>query len=180
MYWLDIDPTEGGWVYRAGTTVPSRPVYSQDGGVTNIRLSVSMMITNLNSNAAYAPYTLRGLEPGSSSHAYNPVTSDYGWTSVTFKVTGIMLNGLTVESSRENRVPLRWLVFGENSFGGDDGFTATIDVRDPWAKDSPAVNYGYQDWLRKHGTMPTIGYAWDIDERLKPISIDKLKANSTY
>jgi hypothetical protein len=187
MYWLDIDPTAGGWVFRAGTRNIAGAVDPQTGNaptasssVTNIRLSVSMMITNINSNVAHAPYTLRGLEPGSSSHVYDPVSSDYGWTSVTFKVTGIMLNGLTSEDNRSNRVPLRWFVFGENSFGGTDGFTATIDVRDPWASDSPAGNYGYQDWLREHGTKPTIGYAWDIDERLKPISVDKLKADSTY
>jgi hypothetical protein len=185
MYWLDIDPTAGGWVFRAGTTDIAGPVYTSSGA-TNIRLSVSMMITNLNSNVAYAPYTLRGLEPGSSSHTYDPATSDYGWTSVTFKVTGIMFNGLTDENSRSNRVPLRWFVFGENSF--DSNFTAEIDVRDPWAADSPAGEYGYRDWLREYGAewleknskLPTIGYAWDIDERLKPISVDKLKANSTY
>jgi hypothetical protein len=192
MYWLDIDPTEGGWVFRAGTTdivgeidpaTGSAPTSSS--AVTNVRISVSMMITNVNEAAgwpahktAHAPRALRGLEPGSGSHDYDPVTSPYGWTSVTFKVTGIMLNGHTSPTNRSNRVPLRWFVFGENSFGDD--FTSTIDVRDPWAVDSPAGNYGYQDWLRDHGTKPTIGYAWDIDERLKPISVDKLKADSTY
>jgi hypothetical protein len=187
MYWLDIDPTEGGWVFRAGTTDIHGPVYPSTG-VTNIRLSVSMMITNLNSNVAHAPYTLRGLEPGSGSHEYDPFMSNYGWTSVTFKVTGIMLNGLTDENARNNRVPLRWFVFGRDSFGGADGFTAEIDVRDPWAKDSPASDYGYQEWLRDYAdewlknnsSLPTIGYAWDIDERLKPISVDKLKSDSTY
>lgn len=181
MYWLDIDPTAGGWVFRAGTTGIHGPVYPS-AGVTNIRLSVSMMITNLNSAAAHAPYTLRGLEPGSSSHAYDPLTSDYGWTSVTFKVTGTMLKNLSESAPRQNRVPLRWFVFGENSFGGADGFTSTIDVRDPWASDSPASGYGYQEWLRQNAgkPLPVIGYSWDIDERLKPISADKLKADSTY
>ena len=99
-----------------------------------------------------------------------------------------MLNGLTDQNSRKNRVPLRWFVFGRDSFGGADGFTATIDVRDPWAVDSPASEYGYQEWLRDYAdewlennsSLPTIGYAWDIDERLKPISVDKLKSDSTY
>ena len=70
----------------------------------------------------------------------------------------------------------------------ESGFTAEIDVRDPWAKDSPASEYGYQQWLRDYAdewlknnsSLPTIGYAWDIDERLKPISVDKLKSDSTY
>jgi hypothetical protein len=145
-----------------------------------------MMITNRYTNVAFAPYTLRGLEPGSSSHTYDPVTSDYGWTSVTFKVTGVMLENPLDVAPRENRVPLRWFVFDQNSF--DDKFTAEIDVRDAWAKDSPASHYGYQswlknyadEWLKTHLSLPTIGYAWDIDERLKPISVDKLKADSTY
>ena len=122
------------------------------------------------------------MEPGSSSHAYDPLTSDYGWTSVTFKVTGTMLKNISESAPRQNRVPLRWFVFGENSFGGADGFTSTIDVRDPWASDSPASGYGYQEWLRQNAgkPLPVIGYSWDIDERLKPISADKLKADSTY
>ena len=181
MYWLDIDPTAGDWVFRAGTTKITGPVYPS-ASVTNIRLSVSMMITNKNTSAAHAPYTLRGLEPGSSSHTYDPVTSDYGWTSVTFKVTGTMLKNFSDTAPRENRVPLRWFVFGEYSFGGADGFTTTIDVRDPWASDSPATGYGYQEWLRQNAgkPLPVIGYAWDIDERLKPVSVDKLKADSTF
>ena len=200
MYWLDIDPTEGGWVFRAGTTdivgeidpaTGSAPTSSS--AVTNVRISVSMMITNVNEAAgwpahktAHAPRALRGLEPGSSSLDY--ADADYGWTSVTFKVTSIMFNDFIVDGgTRENRVPLRWFVFDEDSFGGADGFTSTIDFRHPWSGDSLSGEYGYKDWLerfgeeyvKKHGRLPFFGYAWDIDERLKPVSVEILKPDST-
>jgi hypothetical protein len=185
MYWLDIDPTDGDWVFRAGTTKPSVPVYPS-ANVTNVRLSVSMMITNTSTGVAHAPYTLRGLQPGSGSHEYDPVMSDYSWTSVTFKVTSIMMNDFIVGSgTRENRVPLRWFVFNRHSFGDD--FTATIDFRHPWSSDSPSGEYGYKDWLerfgeeyvKKHGKLPECFYAWDIDERLKSVSVEVLKPDST-
>lgn len=146
MYWLDIDPTEPGWVLKSGmggNGIPAvHPEYLVEGGTvyTNDRVTVTMMITNKNTNVARKPDHLLGLEPGSSSALYDLYSP--AWTSVTFKIVGALQNGdSAVESSY---MPLRWFVFGPNSFGDD--FTTTIDIWDPHSRNSPGWFYGWGDF----------------------------------
>lgn len=195
MYWLDIPPTEAGWVMRGGVSEPPTGEFvdPSDAAKTNVRMSVYLMISNKNEVAdwattqpyrqAHAPYALRGLAPGSSSLTYSP--SAETWNSVTFKITGFMVNGKTVFANRENHVPLRWFAFNESSFhprGHAKEFQATVDVRYPYTKESPAMSYGVRDWLLAHPgePYPNFYYFWSIDERLQPIAVEVLNPVSTY
>jgi hypothetical protein len=192
MYWLDIDPTEGGWVFRAGTTDIAGEIDPATGSaptsssaVTNVRISVSMMITNVNEAAgwpahktAHAPRALRGLEPGSNSRDDYPGATT-GWTSATFKVTGIIANGFTGVDNPEDWIPLRWFVFDENSFapldGSADAGTAKIEVADPRTDKSPVYLDGFWRYPDKN-----VFYRWAIDTRLKPYTVEMLNSNSYY
>ena len=185
MYWLDIPPTEGGWFFRAGMGGPEDAVHARpqpvtpveympldgDTYVTNVRVQVFMQLTNVNRtvDACYPPKLLRGLEPGSSSDNYSG-----SWTSVTFKVTGALQNGY----ANNNWVPLRWFVFGPDSFGAPgtpDAYTATIEVSDPFTTYSPAYDEGWYDYIGS-----PVFYSWQIDESRRPRSVEMLKKDSTY
>ena len=178
MYWLDIDPTTN-WVLKAGVVASHHggphPIYLMDPppAITNFRMSVHMEITNEMTGVAYAPYVLRGLEPGSTS-------ADYvgNWTSATFKVTADIQNGNPL---RARWVPLRWFVFKPDgskpnrsaSFGDD--FRATVDVSDPRSK---SLSFWTDGW----GAYPNaqIFYRWAIDSRSAPIQIDPLTPASVF
>ena len=191
MYWLDMPPTEGGWILRAGMggglqppgsqgRLPVEPVYHNRpdvGLVTNVRMTVFLQITNDESGVCYAPNHLQGLEPGSTSYDSESgvvYTGSPNWTSVTFKVTGALQN-----SYADNTwVPLRWFVFGPDSFGAPgtpEEYTATIEIDDPFTKSSPAYTEGWRDYP---GTP--VFYSWSIDERRRPQSVEMLKKDSTY
>ena len=181
MYWLDIPPVctnslDWEWIFKAGMgggasgadTVGSVVATAVDGAlVTNIRVTVTMMISNRVSHVAYPPYTLRGLEPGSVSSNYNERTSKK-WDSVTFKVQGaLQTNGM-------NKVwrPLRWFTFCPESFGApgtENAFTRTIELHEPHTKSSPGYSY---DW-DKFPTCP-VWYRCAIDEVLGPITVYQL------
>ncbi len=167
MYWLDMDPTKTGGVFAANINLDSVQRLSN---VTNVRLKVTMMLTNEVDTAAgvYAPYILRGLTPGETS-------ADGGsWTSVTFKVVAERSGDLGYLA------PLRWFTFvpdgtkanRSGSFAED--FTSEIDVWDP--KDEAAAI-----WTRGWSQFTdAIFYKWSIDSRIAPIAIEKLKPKSTY
>ena len=186
MYWLDMDPTVGNLAFVAGMASAPLPEikdgYTGAASVTNLKMGVKMYITNTTDDVsspyfakpAYAPYTLRGLEPGSLS---KDLSSNVAWTSVTFKVTGILANGLTSESNENNWVPLRWFVFGENSF--DSNFVSKIEVKDPLGTDSPGYGAGWSEWVEKNGATP-IFFKWAIDSRLKPFTVELLKEENYY
>ncbi len=149
MYWLDIDPTQDGWVFKSGMgggSAPVQPVLQplydlgNDIVYTNDRVTVTMMITNKITNVARKPDHLLGLEPGSSSIDYSLYSP--AWTSVTFKIVGALRNGDAEVQSLY--LPLRWFVFGPDSF--DDDFTATIDIWDPHSRNSPGWFYGWGDF----------------------------------
>ena len=192
MYWLDMDPTVGNLALKAGISSPSLPKVRENFSghtVTNIQLAVKMMITNRTEDVydtncygkAWTPYVLRGLEPGSLSWDYSD-NAEWGWTSVTFKVTGILWNGLTSESNPEQWIPLRWFVFKPDSFyqpGEEKAFTSEIELIDPYGTETPGYGAGWYDWVREHG--PTqIYYSWSLDTRLKPFGIEVLKKNNYY
>ena len=189
MYWLDIPPTEGGWVYRAGIEMGTPcEIVDAANAKTNVRVRTYMMITNTTTDVAYAPYALRGLGVGESSLGLDPAAVGApAWTSVTFKVTSFMLNGLTDVRDRSQYFPLRCFVFNEDSFypsghvdaaGKSDAFSSTIDVRHPYTPASPSY-YFYRNWILEHGWV-TPSYAWDLDDRINMFTVDALKADSTF
>ncbi len=169
MYWLDMDPTKTGGVFAANINLDSvqRMI---DPCVTNVRVKVTMMLTNeVDSTAAvYAPYILRGLTPGETS-------ADGGsWTSVTFKIVAERSGDLGYQA------PLRWFTFQPDetktnrSGSFADDYTSEIDVWDP--KDEAAAI-----WTRGWSKFSDIiFYKWSIDSRIAPIAIEKLKPKSIY
>lgn len=187
MYWLDMDPTVGDLALKAGMAEPPGPAlvpgYMGSASVTNVKMGVFMMITNRATAAAWTPYILRGLDPGSTSWEYAKPTAEWAWTSVTFKVTGILANGLTSEQNQKNWIPQRWFVFDKDSFyqpGDTDGtpFTSKIEVHDPYGPESPS-GASWGDWVKEHGYTPVF-FSWSLDERFKPYGVEILKKKSFY
>ncbi|MBO5647216.1 MAG: hypothetical protein J6S30_00405 [Kiritimatiellae bacterium] len=186
IYWLDIDPTVSNQAFVAGMASAPLPAikdgYLGSESVTNVKMSVKMFVTNTSENAetyfngktAYAPYTLRGLEPGSLS---KDLAGNVAWTSVTFKVAGLLANGLTSEQNEQNWVPLRWFVFDDNSFDAD--FISKIEVKDPLGTESPGYGAGWSEWVEQHGQTP-IFFKWAIDTKLKPFTVELLKKENYY
>lgn len=183
MYWLDINPTEPNWVLWAGMGGPGAgdpssgsptctpvPVVDDSGfPQTNIIVTVTMMITNTETGVAYAPRKLQGLEPGSSSAAYGGGMNN--WTSCTFKVTG----ALQKPGVKDNFYPLRWFVFGPDSF--DSNFQARIEITDPFVDWSVGSNYG---WPFYKNLYP-IFYRWKLDGYGPgTASTEMLHSDSTY
>ena len=174
MYWLNIDPTTAGWVLKAGMgglgDAAVAPVPYEDetvGSLTNVRMVVTMMITNRLKNVGYAPDRIQGLEPGSSSYAYDGSSN---WTSATFKICG----ALQKEGVQDKFYPLRWFVFGPDSF--DVNCEARIEISDPHAKSSPGYFNGWHDFP----DLPVF-YKWMLNA--EPPAYDTtemLKADSTY
>jgi len=182
MYWLDIDPTIGNLVFDVGFASLPAPYAintSDYHTFTNTRMSVYMMVSNLVDAAfePYAPYTLRGLEPDSSSAG-----NAEAWTSATFKVTGYLANGMD-STKPEGTVflPLKYYVFDANSFmprghvsattGLCDEFQSYIEIEDPFSTSSPGFQAG---WWKYPGTP--VYYSFMIDSRLKPVGPQVLKA----
>lgn len=186
MYWLDIPPTEDGWIFRAGMggapvdpsldiSQPCEPVEVTDvlGVHTNIRVSVFLQLTNSVTGEVYPPRHLQGLEPGSSSTNYSALGLA-NWDSVTFKVTGALQNG----SANDNFIGLRWFVFGPDSFGAPgtpEEYTARIELVDPFSKASPAYPEGWSDYPDTR-----VFYRWALDDLGHPRSVEMLKQDSTY
>jgi len=194
MYWLDMDPTAGHLALIGGmeSIVPeTHSMIGPDGSqLENVRVKVHLMITNRSETASapaekcfdndfgthWTPYVLRGLEPGSSSIDYDPRRDD--WNSVTFKVTGLLLNRR--EFGWQNRMPLRWFVFQPNSF--DANGVSSIEIVDPHSPLSVGYNSGWGEWWEQHGTDADdgIGWLWSIDTRLQPVTIEVLKTENYY
>ena len=183
MYWLDMDPTVGGLgLMPSVTRIETLPN-------DNLRLRCFAMITNRSDDAtspyygdAWAPYVLRGIEPGSLSSDYRPGPGS-SWTSETFKVTGILMTGHTSKANPDNWLALRWFVFKDDSFRGADDpeapFTADVEINDPFGRESPGYTGGWWDWVQEHGPT-TAGYFWMIDTRLKPFTIEVLENVNYY
>ena len=171
MYWLDIDPTAGGFYLIGGIAeVPGPaivPGYLGSESVTNVKMGIYMQITNSTTSGVYAnfskpPWVMRGVEPGYTSWDFG----GSGWTSATFKVTGILANGLTKESNKKSWIPLRWFVFNEDSFDPDT-FISRVEVTDPFGTESPGYGAGWYDWVQEHGYAPVF-FGWAIDTRQTP------------
>ena len=177
MYWLDMDPTAGNLALKAHfARCPTNEVVTYPCGQTetNVNVAVYMAITNRTTGKAWTPYVLRGLEPGSKSWEITESDSA-AWTSVTFKVTGIMNNGMVdLSSFSEDWIPLRWFVFQEDSFrpldDAENPGVSFIDVTDPHSTSSPGYAAG---WYRYPALTPWFG--WALDDRLKPYTVESLK-----
>ena len=190
-YWLDIPPNEEGWAVKAGmggpgsgqpsagnaSCTPKGYVYTnwvngvaQEIPATNVVVTLTMMITNRTTNVARKPTYLQGLEPGSTSLDYAGEKAN-NWTSCTFKVTGALQ-----KPGVENKyMPLRWFVFGPDSF--DDNFQTRIEITDPFLPQSTGGNYG---WPAFRNVYP-IFYRWRMDGYGSgTASTEPLKADSTY
>ena len=119
---------------------------------------------------------LRGLKPGESSLDYS-LSSPRQWTNVTFKITGLLNNGKTSLSNRDNWIPLRWFVFKPDSFNED--FVTTIEVKDPFGTESPGYSAGWYDWVMKNDPVPVF-FSWSIDTRLRQFPVEDLKKENLY
>ncbi len=200
MYWLDMDPTDNlltdpdrsalalyGGMSKAPSETPRNFVTEAvsetetvtRATMTNLTMAVKMWITNENDNAAWAPYTLRGLTPGQTSADADLNLGN--WTSVTFKITGLLFNGNTSFSNRTNWGALRWFVFDADSF--DENYESVIEIKDPYSTASPGWTY-WGTWFRDHGGKGSpnsnIYYFWSLDEKRLPIGVELLKKENRY
>ena len=200
MYWLDMDPTDFlltdpdrsalalyGGMSKAPSETPRNFVTEAvsetetvtRATMTNLTMAVKMWITNENDNAAWAPYTLRGLTPGQTSADADLNLGN--WTSVTFKITGLLFNGNTSFTNRTNWGALRWFVFDADSF--DENYESVIEIKDPYSTASPGWTY-WGTWFRDHGGKGSpnsnIYYFWSLDEKRLPIGVELLKKENRY
>ena len=178
MYWLDMDPTRGDLVLRAGMVTPPEKVVvkaphigpGQPGEVEydreDIRLGVLMEISSRTGEfEPYAPYTLNGLKPESSS-----AVDARNWNAVTFKIEGYLANGRD-DFKEPDRVwvPLRHFVFDGESFDATT-HEALIQVRDPFLM---------EDW--KPYEDKAVYFRWNLnDNRIGAMGSETLRPDSTF
>ncbi|MBR3776909.1 MAG: DUF2341 domain-containing protein [Kiritimatiellae bacterium] len=190
MYWLDIDPTAGDFVFRGGMVGPPQPItrsVSIDGvdylaDAPNFKMDVKLYITNKTENAesmyyntAWAPYVLRGRGKGENSMNYS--YSSARWTNVTFKITGFLNNGFNKLGNKDNWIPQRWFVFTEDSF--DEDFVTSVEIKDPFSKDTPGYSNGWYDWHLAHPN-DALFFSWSLDTRLEQFPVEPLKKENFY
>lgn len=190
MYWLDIDPTAGNFVFRGGMVGPPQSItrsVSIDGvdylaDAPNFQMDVKLYITNKTENAgsmyynmAWAPYVLRGRGKGENSMNYS--YSSERWTNVTFKITGFLNNGFNKLGNKNNWIPQRWFVFTEDSF--DEDFVTSVEIKDPFSKDTPGYSNGWYDWHLAHPN-DALFFSWSLDTRLEQFPVEPLKKENFY
>ena len=158
MYWLDIPPTaghdEGGkrvsdWRLLFGYTKPFTPFPTEEDGVTyanNAIGAVKLLLTNKFDGTFHPPFTIQGLQPGSSS-ATDYASMSENWTSATFKVTC----ALNYPGQNTAYKPVKWFVFDEHSF--DANGVAWIEVPDQSKKSTPGFNYGWSYYFGTAGFL---------------------------
>ena len=148
----------------------------------NFKMDVKLYITNKTENAesmyynmAWAPYVLRGRGKGENSLNYS--YSSARWTNVTFKITGFLNNGFNKLGNKDNWIPQRWFVFTEDSF--DEDFVTSVEIKDPFSKDTPGYSNGWYDW---HLTHPNdaLFFSWALDTRLEQFPVEPLKKENFY
>ena len=177
MYWLDMDPTKPGWWLRGGMAdVNGTPFYrkrkwndSWTEHYTNRIVKVRLYMENETDGWAKTRVTrLQGLGNERSD------TFTGTWTSETFKVTAMLDNKL-----QEDFLPLRWFVFGPDSFGVVDGedHTAKIEILDPFSLSSPGNSYGWYGW---RGTSLFFRWTLDASKSNSRDTVEMLHSDSTY
>ena len=150
MYWLDIPPTADAdhdgvsdWRLLFGIKKEFSKFDTEEEDVTyqyNSVGAVKMLMTNTVDGAFHPPYTIQGLQPGSSS-ATEYSTMSENWTSATFKVTC----ALNYPGQSDAYKPVKWFVFDENSF--DANGVAWIEIPDQSKPSTPGFNYGWSHYL---------------------------------
>ena len=189
MYWLDLDPTVGnlalvGGMQKIGATTGTwRQTDGEYDDTDEIEMDMFMVVTNRNAGAAktwWTPYIMRGVAPGETSWKYRDMIDDpyrgWAWTSATYKVTGILMNGLTNPKNRQDWISLRYFVFDEDSFNQDTK-TSKIRMRDPRGPDSMVPSW--YDWVQRPGQGATpVFFGWRIDKELKPFTVRILKEDN--
>ncbi len=175
MYWLDMDPTVGNLAFVGGVAEPAVEINEKH----DLRMGVFALMTNRTDDAAskwygdnWSPYTLRGTEPGSTSYEYS--LQSQAWTSVTFKVTGLILNGQTDPANPDDWTPLRWFAFTKDSFGEDH--ISRIEIKDPFGYGNPV---GYSAGWYSYGRT-NAWYRWTIDTKLKPYTVEPMHKENFY
>ena len=209
MYCLDICPTITNQALVGGMIKAPEPIvtslsamglasvnddYEDEWSVTNRRMRAFMMISNRTDSVTYppySPYVIRGIDPGSSSWDFATNSVSYAWTNVTFKVAGILANGLTSKKNPNNWIPLRWFVFVPDSFYQPTDpevvadparlFTTDIDVMDPFLPGTPGYE-AWGDWIEKHPgeKLPDVFYHFEINERQRFYEIEIMHKNNWY
>ena len=159
MYWLNIppvhaDPILGGsniwfvanmgvpdWLGGGPAVEPFLARTLDDGTpITNVYETVTMMITNTLTGAAWPPDRLNGHEytaTGSANWDGNPA-----WTSVVFVVTG----ALQKPDVSNKYLPLQQYTFKPGSFGAPDGphpFQTRVMIVDPYSPNTMGDYYGW-------------------------------------
>ena len=199
MYWFDMDPTAGDLALVGGMAgAPEQHLVTKGDGSTwtNLRMKVSMMITNESDTVVarayprgandfgthWTPYALRGVEPQSNSLGYEPTEVDWNAKSPTFKMTGLMMNGKTIASNPDYWMPLRWFVFREDSFSPEG--ISNVEVRDPHRPGSVGWNTGWgKTWAEEAAEgkpLTGIGWFWSVDTRTVPVTIEALTQEKYY
>ena len=198
MYWLDICPTRRNQHLMGGVSKAPEPVKTTvaktllmagagvdlpgDQSIENRRMSVYLAVTNTSSvgssdwRATYAPYVIRGVEPGYTSWDFATNSLAGAWNGATLNIAGILMNGLTSKDQDVNWISLRWFVFVDGSFYGADSsdhrpFTADIEIEDPAIPGTPGYST-WGDWVKdvwqgewgKSG-WPQIFYRWQLNEK---------------
>jgi len=184
MYWLDMCPTISNQFFIAGNAdVPEEkylPGKFPGEVITNKELTVFMAISNglahatsaSTTNTYYAPYVIRGIDPGYTSWDYAH-SSATNWYSANFKINGILINGLTDPTKDESWIGLRWFVFDEHSFTTD--FTSKIQVADPYSSRSPGWTRGWGDWFKEHGYDSPVWFRGALDVKQLPYHVEILR-----
>jgi len=134
-----------------------------------VRMGVYMCLTNTASGERFAPYVLRGVAPDETSWQY-AAGSFSSWTGASFKVTGILANDMPYNIGW---VPLRWFVFGQNSFtpaGSGEEFQSSIEILDPYSTASPGYVHGWSEWRDRANVF----YSWTIEDGRNVYNIDTL------
>ena len=184
MYWLDLDPTAGGWELWGGMgDMPGAPgslgtincatnrVNAYGDVHTNILSTVWLQLTNTIDNVAYAPYRLQGL--GNEQSDSFPGT----WTSVTFQVKMQLKN----DSLQGVWRSMRYFVFGPGSFRAKDDpvspYAARSEVIDPFSRQSPAWEWGWWKYADR-GLKPFT--KWGISSEVTPGGVSTLKKDDFY
>ena len=155
--------------------------WTREEPMDNVRMTVFMAITNRTTGEAYAPYVIRGREPGSSSWEYEN-NARWAWSNATFKVEGFLMNGRTIYTDDKCWVPLRWFVFhGDvfNSSSFNDDFITEIELYDPYSKRSTGYPAGWYDWALEHGESP-IYFRWNLNTKLTPIGAQVMCPTNWY
>ncbi len=177
MYWLNINPTESNWVFKAGmgaldgaSAVAPKPDLLE--GLTNVCVQVTMMITNTVTGEAFAPDRIQGIEPNTDSRAYDGKTGN--WPGATFQICGALQRTDRPDIQRAF-YPLRWFVFGPDSFRN---FKAEIEINDPHSESSPGHFHG---WSHSDFAEVPIFYMWKLNaDPVGPETVEMLNSNSTY